>query len=66
MTTNPPPAGPDNPTWLTVPEAARIVGSGRDVIRNLIKNKKLAAFRVGRRYRILLADVEALLRASVA
>ena len=49
MTLPPPP--------LTVREVADYLGVGDDVVRALIKNKKLKAIKVGGRWRIFRADL---------
>lgn len=42
---------------LTVAEVASFLGVGDDVVRDLIRKKKLRAGKVGGRYRILHSDL---------
>lgn len=42
---------------LTVAEVASFLGVGDDVVRDLIRKKKLRAGKVGGRYRILRSDL---------
>jgi excisionase family DNA binding protein len=49
-------------TFLTTFEMAKIVDASPDVIRELIRSKKLKATKLGRQYRIPHSELERMLR----
>ncbi len=51
-----------DPRFMTVEDIARDLSIAEDTVRSWIREKKLPAYRVGREYRIMIADYERFLQ----
>ena len=49
---------PMNKTYISIPQAAQILGVHRQAVFNMVKKGKLAATRIGRKYAIAKKDLE--------
>lgn len=56
----------DFPKFLTIPEAAVRLGVSSDTIRRRIRTGELRAHLFARKYRIALADLDAMVRGEAA
>lgn len=54
---------PDLPTSLTVPAAGALLGLGRGASYQAVKRGEIPVYRVGQRYRVPVAEFQALIRA---
>lgn len=52
------------PLSVTVPEALRIVGIGRTMLYELIKNRKVRAVKIGRRTLVRYDDLQRLVEST--